>query len=190
VECSDAILSHLEKERQRADVQQDDPESIQLYTHTIVRFAMDSASRSTHPHLKRDLVDLLIPRIDVLIAPMSLCLRAIDVELRDTGDFDADEILRIHITRYCAHLMISMSYDPKLLHAIQASLVASDFFALTWTWIDPRTQLPLFLGEERPGGGARHLGSRWREWAGNVTPVRAALAASRIVTTSVWFCLE
>ncbi|TEB26720.1 hypothetical protein FA13DRAFT_1008520 [Coprinellus micaceus] len=131
VECADAALSYLARERRRADIQQGDLEIIQLYTHTIVRFAMDFASRHTYPHMKRNLVDLLISRID------------------DTGNFDADESLRIYITGYCIQLMICMSYDPRLLHAIQASPVVSDFVVLTWAWIDPRTQLPIFLAEER-----------------------------------------
>ena len=110
---------------------------------------MDSASRSTDPRLKRNLVDLLISRINMLISSLSLCLRAIDIELRGTGNFDADESLRIQITRYCIQLVICMSYDPRLLHVIHASPVASDFVVSTWAWIDPRTQLPVFLAEER-----------------------------------------
>jgi hypothetical protein len=44
--------------------------------------------------------------------------------------------------------MVFMCFHPHLLDAMQKSPAVADFAVLVWTWIDPRTQLPLFMAEE------------------------------------------
>lgn len=51
-------------------------------------------------------------------------------------------------TECSTHFRRLMCYDQELHLAMQASSTATRFVVVAWTWIDPRTELPLFMGEQ------------------------------------------
>ncbi|KAJ2932380.1 hypothetical protein H1R20_g4713, partial [Candolleomyces eurysporus] len=111
-------------------------------------FALTQADRIYGEQTRNPVVNVFISKMDGFFSWILLCLR----HLEDLFQGRDDVQLRVYrsIFDFGTVFMTFMCDSPAIKAAMQSSIIVADILVLLWTWIDRRTQRPLFMIEPDP----------------------------------------